>query len=157
RITDDTLLIILNADPEPAAFRLPAAPAGWQVLVDTRAAAPPAEDAAVTGDCALEPRSLVLLRQRAEGEGRGGEGGPSPVPSGHRLPPGGRGTFIDTNSGTRCCRRTPARSEGWEWGYPARSRRLRQRAYPQVRGDVGADDRAAPVESDGEQVAERAT
>jgi glycogen operon protein len=66
-VTDDTLLILLNAHHEPVPFTLPADAAGdrWEVLVDTHAPELEPGARAVAGGAPLElaPRSLVLLRR----------------------------------------------------------------------------------------------
>ena len=65
-VSDDTLLIILNAAPEPVSFKLPNAHFGraWEVLVDTGKS-----DLEPTGIVVpygqqyhLDPRSFVLMR-----------------------------------------------------------------------------------------------
>jgi isoamylase len=67
-ITDDTLLVLLNAEPEPVGFVLPDAHPGtaWEVLVDTAAAADPsvARPFPVGASVSLVSRSLQLLRAR---------------------------------------------------------------------------------------------
>jgi len=63
RIVGDTLLVLLNADPSPAAFTFPAdGPAGaWELLVDT--ARPALSALLVEGDrYGLEARSMAVLR-----------------------------------------------------------------------------------------------
>jgi len=66
-VTDDTLLILLNAHHETVPFTLPADAAGdrWEVLVDTHAPELEPGARAVAGGAPLElaPRSLVLLRR----------------------------------------------------------------------------------------------
>jgi glycogen operon protein len=65
-IVGDTLLILASAHHEPLEFVLPAMEWGacWEVLVDTRSAAPPATPA--TREAAdryeLEARSMAILR-----------------------------------------------------------------------------------------------
>ncbi|MBC8163505.1 MAG: hypothetical protein H7Z42_20040, partial [Roseiflexaceae bacterium] len=66
RVTDDILLLLLNAHHEPTAFTLPGAANGplWEVLLDTAAPAGPDADPLRTYDFyELGGRSLVLLRQ----------------------------------------------------------------------------------------------
>lgn len=71
-ITDDTLLIILNARSEPVRFVLPNAAAGswWQVMVDTKAPGSARCRRVICGGKAvrLVSRSLMLLRLK-EGVG----------------------------------------------------------------------------------------
>ncbi len=66
-VTDDTLLILLNAHHEPVPFTLPAQTPGdrWEVLVDTNAPELEPGARAVAGGAPLElaPRSLMLLRR----------------------------------------------------------------------------------------------
>jgi isoamylase len=66
RIVDDTLLLLMNAGAEAVAFRLPAAPRGWQGLLDTRLADPPDDEGGPLHDgestYELVERSLALLR-----------------------------------------------------------------------------------------------
>jgi glycogen operon protein len=73
RISDETLLVLLNADHQALTFVLPESGGerGWQweVLMDTADAAPPApsgEKHPVGGTYALAPRALALFR-RVEG------------------------------------------------------------------------------------------
>jgi glycogen operon protein len=60
-ITDDTLLVLLDAEPEPVPFVLPDAYPGrrWEVLVDT------ANDGAPTKSLTLEPGAVFTLSGRA--------------------------------------------------------------------------------------------
>ncbi|HEY7525699.1 MAG TPA: glycogen debranching protein GlgX [Candidatus Limnocylindria bacterium] len=66
RIVDDTLLLLMNAGAEAVEFRLPAAPRGWQLILDTRLAAPPDEAGGPHHDggsgYGLVERSLALFR-----------------------------------------------------------------------------------------------
>jgi isoamylase len=65
-ITDDTLLVLMNPQPQTVPFRLPDAHPGlrWEILVDTAqaAAVPPPGPLEVGSQLALVGRSLVLLR-----------------------------------------------------------------------------------------------
>jgi len=67
-ITDDTLLVLLNAQPDPVSFVLPDAHPGtaWEVLVDTAVPAEPSEagPCPVGAGVSLVGRSLQLLRAR---------------------------------------------------------------------------------------------
>jgi glycogen operon protein len=66
RITGDTLLILMNADPKPATFVVPALEWGerWEVVIDTRSAEPP--EASITAEASahyeLIDRSVVVMR-----------------------------------------------------------------------------------------------
>jgi glycogen operon protein len=84
RIVGDTLLVLINAGPDPMAFVLPeGAPGGaWEVVIDTRAAAPPPamEATSAAGErYALVSRSMAVMRlvapppklKRRGGGGRG--------------------------------------------------------------------------------------
>jgi glycogen operon protein len=66
RIVDDTLLLLMNAGAEGVAFRLPSAPRGWQLILDTRSGAPPNEDGGPLHEGGsgyeLIERSLALFR-----------------------------------------------------------------------------------------------
>jgi isoamylase len=66
RIVDDTLLLLMNAGREAVSFRLPKAPRGWGLILDTRNAAPPDEDDGPQheggSDYELVERSVALLR-----------------------------------------------------------------------------------------------
>ncbi len=65
RITDDTLLWLLNGHHEPLVFTLPnQGPTGWELIVDTRDPRSAAAELFVEGGGVfeLEGRSLVLLR-----------------------------------------------------------------------------------------------
>jgi isoamylase len=68
-ITTDTLLLLLNADPEPVSFVLPDSHPGreWEVLVDTtRSSALPTEARHAAGDrVGVAGRSLRLPRVAA--------------------------------------------------------------------------------------------
>jgi glycogen operon protein len=65
-ITDDTLLVVLNAQPEAIRFVLPDAHPGsrWEVVLDTSAPVPAASPrwADVGDGVAVDGRSVVLLR-----------------------------------------------------------------------------------------------
>ncbi|MEK7205359.1 MAG: glycogen debranching enzyme GlgX, partial [candidate division NC10 bacterium] len=65
-VTDDTLLVLLNAHPDAVSFALPDAHPGkrWEVLVDTARGEEPAEPLRweVGSRVELLGRSLVLLR-----------------------------------------------------------------------------------------------
>ena len=68
-IVDDTLLIILNADEEAVAFRLPSDHGHtWELLIDTTTPSVPPEirPGPLTGGSIrqVEPRSILLLRQQ---------------------------------------------------------------------------------------------
>ena len=68
-IVDDTLLIILNADEEAVAFRLPSDHGHtWELLIDTTTPSVPPEirPGPLTGGSIrqVEPRSFLLLRQQ---------------------------------------------------------------------------------------------
>lgn len=69
RVTDDTLLVILNSHQEPAQFNVPALLQGllWEVLVDTNApdVAESRQPVASGESLPLAERSLVLLRAHA--------------------------------------------------------------------------------------------
>ncbi len=66
RVSDDTLLILLNPDWKPAAFVLPTQSNAtrWEVLLDTRESLPPSRRHTVKGGAKykLEGRSLALFR-----------------------------------------------------------------------------------------------
>jgi isoamylase len=66
-VTDDALLLLLNAHHEPVSFRLPADEAGtrWAVVVDTSACgcSEPGRVRAPTDALDLAPRSVALLRR----------------------------------------------------------------------------------------------
>ncbi|GAB4211279.1 MAG: hypothetical protein OHK0022_45630 [Roseiflexaceae bacterium] len=66
-VSDDVLLLLLNAHHEPIPFVLPGAPDGptWEVLLDT-AAVPAGEGLAPGNTLAVDGRALVLLRQPGE-------------------------------------------------------------------------------------------
>jgi isoamylase len=70
RISDDTLLVLLNAGHEVLTFTLPeaggAADCQWELLMDTRAPTPPAPSGdlhAVGAGYAVAPRGLALFRR----------------------------------------------------------------------------------------------
>lgn len=69
RVTDDTLLVILNSHQEPAQFNVPALLQGllWEVLIDTNApdVAESRQPVASGESLPLAERSLVLLRADA--------------------------------------------------------------------------------------------
>jgi glycogen operon protein len=68
RVQGDTLLVLMNANPEPLRFTLPPIEWGqdWEILLDTREAVPsPHERTPAGGELTLEGRSLVLLRRPA--------------------------------------------------------------------------------------------
>jgi glycogen operon protein len=72
RITDDTLLLLLNANHEPVTFALPAHRAGiyWELLLDTRhptGKPPRARDAARESSYQLEAFNLALFRMEYQG------------------------------------------------------------------------------------------
>ena len=84
RIVGDTLLVLINAGPDPMAFVLPEGASGgaWEVVIDTRAAAPPPamEATPAAGErYALVSRSMAVMRlvapppklKRRGGGGRG--------------------------------------------------------------------------------------
>jgi len=68
---DETLLIVLNADPEPASFTLPeiAGTAGWRRVLDTDAEPEVATGAAVAGTVGVAGRSLAVLALAAADAG----------------------------------------------------------------------------------------
>jgi glycogen operon protein len=74
RISDETLLVLLNAFHEALTFRLPAAGGlpgyEWELLMDTTYAAPPTPTGELRGvgeTYALSPRALALFRRVAPG------------------------------------------------------------------------------------------
>ncbi|HEY2313219.1 MAG TPA: glycogen debranching protein GlgX [Streptosporangiaceae bacterium] len=64
-ITDQSFLLLFNADAEPVSFTLPAAEGatGWQVVVDTAAAAEPAADELVPAATRELPARAVVVLQ----------------------------------------------------------------------------------------------
>jgi glycogen operon protein len=71
RITDDTLLILISAEPEALPFTLPPHPGGveWELILDTRAPMGTPESSVTLRGAevySLEARSLALFRLRKE-------------------------------------------------------------------------------------------
>jgi isoamylase len=69
RITDDTLLVVMSAEPKPLPFTLPAHRSGveWELMLDTRSplGAPETPVTLRGGDVyPMEARSLALFRWR---------------------------------------------------------------------------------------------
>ena len=82
RIVGDTLLVLINAGPDPLAFVLPRGVTSepWEVLIDTRAATPPALPAlpAAGERYVLVARSMAVMRllaSKSKKKGSGGRGG----------------------------------------------------------------------------------
>ncbi|MFT3917277.1 MAG: glycogen debranching protein GlgX [Anaeromyxobacteraceae bacterium] len=72
RIVGDTLLVLINAAPEPVTYRLPDVTWGeeWEILVDTAGASDAKRDhVAARGTVPVEARSLVVLSRPASQPG----------------------------------------------------------------------------------------
>ncbi|MEO8511177.1 MAG: glycogen debranching enzyme GlgX, partial [Chloroflexota bacterium] len=83
QITDDTLLLIFNANREPADFRLPNhARQPWQILVDTTSSTIGDAERTIAGgrSYAVGPRSVVVLCMPRDGSGEAERREPGEMP-----------------------------------------------------------------------------
>jgi len=116
-IVDDTLLLLLNAHHEPAAFVLPASRPRvyWQPLLDTRAADGRPSTHARRGGAtyALAGRSLALLRLRSEA-GRATPPGALRHSRRHRMPDTVRILVVDDDAEMRALLVDELRHEGYQ-------------------------------------------
>jgi len=116
-IVDDTLLLLLNAHHEPAAFVLPASRPRvyWQPLLDTRVADGRPSTHARRGGAtyALAGRSLALLRLRPEA-GRATPPGALRHSRRHRMPDTVRILVVDDDAEMRALLVDELRHEGYQ-------------------------------------------
>jgi glycogen operon protein len=68
-VVDDTFLVLLNSCHEPVTYTIPCGPHdhGWEQVMDTSNLKQPFAGGSLSGSIEVRPRSVVLLRERAEG------------------------------------------------------------------------------------------